>query len=185
MAMAILEQHGLRATLDGADLSTSLSIYGTAVSKCRLMVHPADAEDATRVLKDLGESSNNDWAYSDPKIEWICRECQEPNQMSFDVCWNCQSARTDDAETRPIEDEPTDTYTAIEEVVSHTTDDDNPFAAPTIRSTFIGKKRPLLNHRSKWVRMTIFVAMIPYLLVVVVAIGIHKFFHRNSNRSGR
>ena len=31
---------------------------------------------------------------SDTKPEWICARCEEPNDGSFEFCWNCQSAES-------------------------------------------------------------------------------------------
>ncbi|MDO9478099.1 MAG: DUF2007 domain-containing protein [Pseudohongiella sp.] len=37
-----------------------------------------------------------------PKAAWVCGECNEENDGSFDVCWKCQSAPVETQATQGI-----------------------------------------------------------------------------------
>jgi len=41
--------------------------------------------DKTMLLIDASFSHDNE-------ADWICNNCEEQNNASFDFCWNCQSA---------------------------------------------------------------------------------------------
>jgi hypothetical protein len=45
--------------------------------------HDPDYEKAVNILSRLTDSSNTK--------EWSCSECNEKNDKTFEICWNCRS----------------------------------------------------------------------------------------------
>lgn len=74
---------GVRAFVIGTDMATALSLGGAGTDVgVRLVVPPDDFDRAAellaqdeRVLREAGP--------------WRCSRCDETNEPSFDVCWNC------------------------------------------------------------------------------------------------
>ncbi|MGB7324662.1 MAG: DUF2007 domain-containing protein [Rubripirellula sp.] len=80
----------IRAFVTGTDMATALSLGGAATSNgVRLEVANDDYARAVATLEDddrrLREAG-----------DWQCRRCSEPNEASFEVCWSCSKARSDD-----------------------------------------------------------------------------------------
>ena len=44
----------------------------------------SDAEQALEIVKSLSSNST--------AVDWICKNCDEPNDPSFEICWKCQTA---------------------------------------------------------------------------------------------
>ena len=50
------------------------------------VTHDTDFERAIAIVK-TSENSGKDG-------DWICQSCSEENDLSFEICWNCQSGNT-------------------------------------------------------------------------------------------
>jgi hypothetical protein len=51
------------------------------------VVENSDYDLAIAAIESAFDKSN--------RIEWICKACLERNTASFDVCWQCQTERSD------------------------------------------------------------------------------------------
>jgi len=48
------------------------------------LTHDQDFEKASTIIENEIENP-------EPKASWVCVECNEENDGSFDACWNCQN----------------------------------------------------------------------------------------------
>lgn len=93
---AVLQDHGVRAFVDGGDLQTSLSYIGSALGGVHVIVRSVDAEKAIEIKEELSQESHE--PVGDP---WFCGECEEVINAGFQVCWSCGSDRSDVEATMP------------------------------------------------------------------------------------
>ncbi|QDU78201.1 hypothetical protein Pan97_52850 [Bremerella volcania] len=93
---AVLQDHGIRAFVDGGDLQTSLSYIGSALGGVHVMVRSVDAEKALEIKEELSHESHEQTG--DP---WFCGACQEVVDAGFQVCWSCGGDRSDVEATMP------------------------------------------------------------------------------------
>lgn len=47
------------------------------------VINDADYDRACKIIKNSLSNKNS--------AEWICNACNEKNDASFEICWNCQS----------------------------------------------------------------------------------------------
>ncbi|MBI1248736.1 hypothetical protein GC197_12960 [bacterium] len=87
----VLEEHGIRAFVEGADLKTSLSYYGSALGDVSVVVRACDAEAALDVVDKLIE----DQAGHSETEPWFCAACNETIDGGFEVCWKCGEHRSE------------------------------------------------------------------------------------------
>ena len=50
------------------------------------IIHDKDYAKVSTVIE-------NEVANPEPKEPWLCAECNEENDGSFEVCWNCQTVQ--------------------------------------------------------------------------------------------
>jgi hypothetical protein len=58
----------------------ALYLYSTK----ELRLKEANKSDQNAILQKQEDDGEN----------WICKKCLEPNDISFEICWNCQSVNT-------------------------------------------------------------------------------------------
>lgn len=87
---AVLQDHGIRAFVDGGDLQTSLSYIGSALGGVHVLVRSVDAEKAMELKEELSQESHE--PAGDP---WYCGECEEVVDAGFQVCWKCGQDRSE------------------------------------------------------------------------------------------
>lgn len=68
----------------GSTMGPELGISNTFLQLC--IVNNADYEDALSVIKNQLESQESE-------TSWSCSKCNETNEGSFELCWNCQNER--------------------------------------------------------------------------------------------
>ncbi len=85
----VLEQYGIEALIKNDRL---YSVAGEVpVNECLPEVwvkNDLDYSRAERILRELESSPKAE------EKEWVCGACGEENGGNFDLCWNCQHART-------------------------------------------------------------------------------------------
>ncbi|MBA2117445.1 putative signal transducing protein [Bremerella alba] len=87
---AVLQDHGIRAFVDGGDLQTSLSYIGSALGGVHVIVRSVEAEKALDIVEELSQESHE--PTGDP---WYCGTCEEVVDAGFQVCWSCGGERSE------------------------------------------------------------------------------------------
>lgn len=87
---AVLQDHGIRAFVDGGDLQTSLSYIGSALGGVHVIVRSVDAEKALEIKEELSQEDHE--LTGEP---WFCGECEEVVDAGFQVCWSCGGERSE------------------------------------------------------------------------------------------
>lgn len=83
-AKNILENEGISSLLKNEHTSTGMH---PQFMYLELWVeNDADEENALRLLSVLDSNEK--------KPEWVCSKCNEINDASFEICWNCKSENT-------------------------------------------------------------------------------------------
>jgi hypothetical protein len=82
-----LREAGIESMIEGASVTNALSYVG--VASVKLLISEAHLLQANELLLEYEES--NQLA---PSAPWLCDECNEMNEGSFDLCWKCQSERS-------------------------------------------------------------------------------------------
>ena len=164
LAQAHLRHNGLKATLDGDQLSTALSYMGPAVTKSRLLVQLDDAEAAQALINEfmatLSDSpETSQWGES---TQWLCDFCDEGNAFSFDVCWCCGTDRPESPRHGTAVDEiPGEALEEINETLPEP-DSDSPYRTPRVKTTWKKLNASLLDRfNSKYVRLAILTLAMP------------------------
>jgi hypothetical protein len=86
-AKNILESHGVDVMLKNEHASSVIGEVSAFDAWVEIwVINDSDYERACKIL--AGSLSKED----DP--EWICGQCKEKNDASFELCWNCQSEHT-------------------------------------------------------------------------------------------
>lgn len=87
--VSYLEEHGIVAVLQGANTGTVLAVISVAFGGVGVAVKRRDAAQATQLLALAREHEGNEGERSD----WVCSNCGESVEGSFDVCWSCSHDR--------------------------------------------------------------------------------------------
>ena len=83
-AKNILESHGIDVILKNEFASGAIGEVSAFDAWVEVwVVHDSDYEKAFKII----ESSLS----KEGAVEWICKQCKEENDASFETCWNCQS----------------------------------------------------------------------------------------------
>ncbi|MBT4863925.1 MAG: DUF2007 domain-containing protein [Planctomycetaceae bacterium] len=81
---AALEDAGIAARVVGDYLQNAVGdLSAVAIAPC-VWVQSEDFDEARKIIADLQAGAT-------PANEWKCAECGEPNEPSFEICWNCQA----------------------------------------------------------------------------------------------
>lgn len=91
----VLEENGIRAYVEGAEVNTTLSYVGSALGGVKLFVASGDVDQAREVLDNLKSSSD------ESAEAWFCGDCEEIIEAGFDICWSCGEPRSAVEGTRP------------------------------------------------------------------------------------
>ncbi|OYP39148.1 hypothetical protein [Rhodopirellula sp. MGV] len=79
----------IRSHLTGTDPGTALSMGGAPTdSLVRIQVAAKDFDRADELLRQHEQELL-------AKEPWLCARCDEPNEATFEYCWNCQASRSD------------------------------------------------------------------------------------------
>ncbi len=82
-AKNILENSGVSVTLKNEFASGGAGDLVVFETWLELWVDDADYDKAMQVVEALGSSENSN--------DWVCSQCNETNDASFEICWKCQS----------------------------------------------------------------------------------------------
>ena len=85
-----LEEAGIEARVVGNHLQNAVGELPAVAIAPRIWVNAENFDEARKVISDYQARRQS---CVSPTTEWKCAECGEPNEPSFDMCWNCQSAR--------------------------------------------------------------------------------------------
>lgn len=85
-AKNILEQQGIDVMLKNEFASSAVGEVSAFDAWVELWVH--DDNDYERAVGILQSSLSEE---SEPG--WVCGECREDNDASFEICWQCQKVR--------------------------------------------------------------------------------------------
>lgn len=84
---SILEEAGISCFIRNETTAQLTNIFIMPLQPTLCLVNDADYEQASALLRP----------YSSPQAlsseEWPCPSCKESNPASFDLCWNCQTAK--------------------------------------------------------------------------------------------
>ncbi|MFU7560418.1 hypothetical protein [Stieleria sp. JC731] len=84
----------IRSQLIGTDPGVALSMGGAPTdSLIRVLVSEADLPRAQQLLEQHDQEAKT-------RTAWRCDRCDEPNEPTFEYCWNCQAKRSN----QPIQD---------------------------------------------------------------------------------
>lgn len=140
-----LESAGITAFVTGAETTTMLSYVGPATGTVRVEVPLDSVEKAEQVLA-------RDELDSVSRVDWNCSRCDQPNEATFDLCWNCNKSR-DDQDGPASWQEPTaqdaqgDLTTDQEPATQPTGFDENPYQPPSPVDRRSGASDSLLSGR--------------------------------------
>jgi hypothetical protein len=85
-ARNILESHGIDVFLKNEFVSSAVGEVSPFDSWGELWVtDDADYDKACKIIEGALSKKN--------AIEWVCSTCNEKNDASFEVCWQCQSEK--------------------------------------------------------------------------------------------
>lgn len=80
----IVENAGIEVALKNefaGGAAGGLVVFETWLELC--VVDDADYDEAMRVIEALNSSEKVN--------DWVCSQCNETNDASFEICWKCQS----------------------------------------------------------------------------------------------
>jgi hypothetical protein len=78
-----LESAGIEARVVGDHLQNAVGDLPAVSIAPQVWVRLSDWEQARQIVL----------ARPAPANPWECPQCDEPNEGSFEICWNCQTAR--------------------------------------------------------------------------------------------
>jgi len=126
---AVLQDHGIRAFVDGGDLQTSLSYIGSALGGVHVIVRSDDVDKAIEIKDELSQESHE--PAGDP---WFCGQCEEVVDAGFQVCWSCGGERSEVEAPMPatanLDDEPLPEESSEPLPDREHFDGANPYASP-------------------------------------------------------
>lgn len=86
----VLEQAGIEARVVEDYLQNALGDLPASAIAPRVWVRSEDADKARKIILD---EQARQGAIQEHASEWICSKCGEPNEPTFEICWNCQTVR--------------------------------------------------------------------------------------------
>ena len=95
----LLEAGGIPATL-GDEVMGTMAPYVIAAgttAAIKVLVLEDRLDDAKGIVAEFAERAAEQPERGGPAFQpWECSCCHEQNDGTFDICWNCQSERTED-----------------------------------------------------------------------------------------
>ena len=89
---AMLEEAGVEARVVGDHLQNAIGVLPAVTIASRVWVNTEDFDQARKIIADH-QARRQSSSSATPASEWKCGKCGEPNEPSFEICWNCQAAR--------------------------------------------------------------------------------------------
>ena len=72
-------------------------VSGGTMAAIKVIVPEERLEEARGIVEDFAERATAAPPSGAPEFQpWECPCCHERNDGTFDICWNCQSERTED-----------------------------------------------------------------------------------------
>ena len=94
----LLVAAGIEAQL-GDEVMGTMAPYivsGGTMAAIKVVVPEERLEEARGIVTEFSERATEASQSGAPALEpWECRCCHERNDGTFDICWNCQSERTE------------------------------------------------------------------------------------------
>lgn len=88
---AMLNEAGIEARVVGELLQNAVGDFSAGAISPRVWVRSNDFDRARQIIS---HQHSRQRAANTTLTEWACPECGEPNEPTFEICWNCQAART-------------------------------------------------------------------------------------------
>jgi len=85
-----LEEAGIEARVVGDHLQNAVGELPAVTIAPRVWVNAENFDQARKMIADHQARRQSS---ATPASKWKCAECGEPNEPSFEMCWNCQAAR--------------------------------------------------------------------------------------------
>ena len=137
LAKAVLAADGIRSSVVGDQISTTLGWFGAAVTRVNLLVQEADTVAARHRLNEWEDESSrrkqDRWGI-ESRQGWRCNSCAEVNEPNFDECWSCTRIRPDDAEPVPLPDDLEANVDPPDLITARVNPDPSPFRVPNIEN---------------------------------------------------
>jgi hypothetical protein len=95
----LLEAAGIPVQLGDEVMGTVAPylIEGGAIAAIKVLVPDDRVEEARAIVSDFAGLGTEAPQPGAPLVQpWECPCCHEQNDGTFDICWNCQSERTED-----------------------------------------------------------------------------------------
>lgn len=84
----ILTINGIESFFKNEYVDTMSARHGISNMFHELWIsHDEDYEKASKIIESEVENP-------EPKKSWVCVGCQEENEGSFEICWNCRGEQT-------------------------------------------------------------------------------------------
>jgi hypothetical protein len=99
MLRDLLEAAGIPAMLGDEVMGTvaPYMITGGMTAAIKVLVPEHRLEDARAIVLGFAAQATEPPVPAVPSVQpWECPCCHEQNDGTFDICWNCQSERTED-----------------------------------------------------------------------------------------
>jgi len=87
---AMLQEAGIEARVVGDHLQTASGELPAVTISPRVWVNANNFDQGRKLIADHQTQRQSSALSSGP---WTCVECDESNEPSFEICWNCQTAR--------------------------------------------------------------------------------------------
>jgi hypothetical protein len=85
-AKNIIENNNIEVTLKNEFASGAAGVLAPIDTWVELwVINDADEDQAKAILLESLQQQN--------QCDWLCQQCQEKNDASFDVCWQCQNEK--------------------------------------------------------------------------------------------
>lgn len=88
---AALEDAGIEARVVGDHLQNAVGDLPAVAISPQVWVRGEDYARAREIIHQRQTQQHPEVTAA----EWTCSACGEPNEPGFEICWNCQAARTD------------------------------------------------------------------------------------------
>jgi hypothetical protein len=86
-----LEEAGVEAHVVGDHLQNAVGDLPAVAIAPRVWVN---AENFDRARTIIADTQARHQPGATPASQWKCAGCSETNEPSFEICWNCQAARS-------------------------------------------------------------------------------------------
>ncbi len=100
----LLVAAGIEAQL-GDEVMGTMAPYmvaGGAMAAIKVVVPEEHFEEAKAIVMEFAERATEAPPFGAPAFQpWECPCCHERNDGTFDICWNCQSEKTEDRTLSP------------------------------------------------------------------------------------